>query len=36
MVPTLQNKENPEYLLLFPISNSVLSLEPKIEQNPGY
>ena len=36
MVPSLQDKENPEHFLLFPISNSVLSLEPKIEQNPGY
>jgi len=36
MIPTLQNKENPEQMLLFPISNNVLSLEPKIQQNPGY
>lgn len=36
MLPTLQNKENPEHLLLWPIPNSVLSLENKIEQNPGY
>jgi hypothetical protein len=35
-LPSLQDKENPEHLLLFPISNSVLSLEPKVQQNPGY
>ncbi|MBY5956496.1 RagB/SusD family nutrient uptake outer membrane protein [Membranicola marinus] len=36
LVPALQDKENPEHLLLWPISNSVLSLEPTVEQNPGY
>lgn len=34
LVPSLQDKG--KELLLFPISNNVLSLEPKIEQNPGY
>lgn len=36
MIPTLQSKDDPEHLLLFPISNTVLSLEPLIEQNSGY
>ena len=36
MLPTLQNKENPEHLLIWPISSNVLSLENKISQNPGY
>lgn len=36
MLPSLQDKQNPQDLLLFPISNSVLSLEHKVEQNPGY
>ena len=36
LVPSLQNQKENEYLKLFPISNSVLSLEPKVKQNPGY
>ncbi len=36
MLPTLQNKPNPEHLLIWPISNSILSLEVKVIQNPGY
>lgn len=36
LVPTLHGRENDKYLLLFPIANSVLSLEPLIKQNPGY
>lgn len=36
MVPTLQTQTDKQYLRLFPIANSVLSLEPKVEQNPGY
>lgn len=36
MVPTLQTQAGKDYLKLFPIANSVLSLEPKIQQNPGY
>jgi hypothetical protein len=36
LLPELQNKNNPEHLLLWPISNSVLSLEVLVEQNPGY
>lgn len=36
MLPELQNKNNPEHLLLWPISNSILSLEVLVEQNPGY
>ena len=36
VVPSLQNKANPEHFLLFPLSNEILSLEPRISQNPGY
>ncbi|NHE58889.1 RagB/SusD family nutrient uptake outer membrane protein [Cyclobacterium plantarum] len=36
MVPALQDRLGEDHLLLFPISNSVLSQEPLIEQNPGY
>lgn len=36
ILPELQNKSNPEHLLLWPISNSVLSLEVLVQQNPGY
>ncbi|HBE41281.1 MAG TPA: RagB/SusD family nutrient uptake outer membrane protein [Bacteroidales bacterium] len=35
-VPTLQSQAGKDYLLLFPIGESILSLEPKIVQNPGY
>src|SRR5690606_9158318 len=36
LVPTLQTQSEKDYLKLFPIANSVLSLEPKVRQNPGY
>lgn len=36
LVPSLQDRAGQDYLLLFPISQQILSLEPKIEQNPGY
>ena len=36
LVPSLQSRSSQRYLLLFPISNAVLSLEPKVKQNPGY
>lgn len=36
IVPALQDRKDEDHLLLFPISNEVLSLEPSIEQNPGY
>ncbi|MBX2925074.1 MAG: RagB/SusD family nutrient uptake outer membrane protein [Chitinophagaceae bacterium] len=36
LVPTLQTQTDKQYLKLFPIANSVLSLEPKVKQNPGY
>lgn len=36
LVPNLQSRKGQDYLLLFPISNTVLSLEPKVKQNPGY
>lgn len=36
LVPTLQTQTDKQYLRLFPIANSVLSLEPKVKQNPGY
>ena len=35
-VPSLQGREKDEYLLLFPIPEVTLSLETKMEQNPGY
>ena len=36
LVPSLQAKAGQDHLLLFPISSSVLALEPKVKQNPGY
>lgn len=36
LVPNLQSRKGQDYLLLFPIANTVLSLEPKVKQNPGY
>ncbi|CAG5002343.1 SusD-like protein P38 [Dyadobacter sp. CECT 9275] len=36
LVPNLKSKKGQDYLLLFPIANTVLSLEPKVKQNPGY
>jgi hypothetical protein len=36
LVPTLQDRKGEDYLLLFPIPQDVLSLEPRVEQNPGY
>ena len=36
LVPALSNQQGKDYLLLFPIPTSTLSLEPKIRQNPGY
>lgn len=36
LVPTLQTQTDKQYLRLFPIARSVLSLEPKVKQNPGY
>jgi hypothetical protein len=36
LVPSLQDRKGEDYLLLFPIDNNVLSLEPNVEQNPGY
>lgn len=36
LVPTLQTQTSKQYLRLFPIATSVLSLEPKVRQNPGY
>lgn len=36
LVPSLQSRAGQNYLLLFPISSSVLSLETKVVQNPGY
>jgi len=35
-VPSLQNRVGRESLLLFPLSENVLSLSPAIVQNPGY
>ena len=36
VIPSLQDKANPEDFLLFPLSNEILSLEPRIQQNSGY
>ncbi|MEJ7780387.1 MAG: RagB/SusD family nutrient uptake outer membrane protein [Daejeonella sp.] len=36
LVPSLQNKKGQDYLLLFPIGNEILSLEPKVRENPGW
>ncbi|MBL7700354.1 MAG: RagB/SusD family nutrient uptake outer membrane protein [Chitinophagaceae bacterium] len=36
LVPALQDRAGQTDLLLFPIANTVLSLEPKVHQNPGY
>lgn len=36
LVPALNNRQGKNYLLLFPIPTSTLSLETKIKQNPGY
>jgi len=36
LVPSLQDRKGQDDLLLFPISENVLSLEPKVVQNPGY
>lgn len=35
-VPSLQDRVGMDYLLLFPISEITLSLEPKVRQNTGY
>lgn len=37
LVPSLAAQPDPtEHLLLFPIANTVLALEPNVRQNPGY
>ena len=36
LVPSLQDREGEDHLLLFPIANTVLSQEPLVQQNPGY
>lgn len=36
LVPSLRSRAGQEYLMLFPISETTLSLEPKVQQNPGY
>lgn len=36
LVPSLQDRSSDKYLELFPISESILALEPKISQNQGY
>src|SRR5690606_1171719 len=36
LVPSLQNKVGQDHLELFPIVLSTLSVEPKVQQNPGY
>ncbi|WP_186758083.1 RagB/SusD family nutrient uptake outer membrane protein [Echinicola salinicaeni] len=36
LVPSLQGRDNDQYLLLWPISLGTISLNSKISQNPGY
>lgn len=36
IVPSLQNRQDQQHLLLFPLSESTLSIEPFVKQNPGY
>lgn len=36
LVPSLKSRAGQNYLMLFPISETTLSLEPKVQQNPGY
>lgn len=36
LVPALAAQKGSDYLLLFPIPSTVLSLEPLVKQNPGY
>ncbi len=36
MVPTLKGKEADHYLLLFPIGQTIRSLEPLVTENPGW
>jgi starch-binding outer membrane protein, SusD/RagB family len=36
LVPSLQTQVGKDYLLLFPIPESTISIEPKVVQNPGY
>lgn len=36
LVPSLKDRKGEEYLLLFPISRSILTSEPKVTPNPGY
>lgn len=36
LVPSLQGRSGDNYLLLWPIPQTVLSLEPKVTQNPGW
>jgi hypothetical protein len=36
LVPSLQAKAGQTNLLLSPINNATLALEPKVTQNPGY
>lgn len=36
LVPSLRDRAGQNDLLLFPISEATLSLEPKVQQNPGY
>lgn len=36
LVPSLQGRENEQHLLLFPITLETISLNSKIQQNPGY
>jgi hypothetical protein len=36
LVPALKDKAGQDYLLLWPLGESILSLESKMTENPGY
>jgi starch-binding outer membrane protein, SusD/RagB family len=36
LVPSLQGRASQTHLLLWPISQTTISLDPRVEQNPGY
>ena len=35
-VPSLSGKDTDRYLLLFPIGQTIISLEPLVKENPGW
>src|SRR5690606_6826487 len=36
LVPALQGRSSERHLLLFPIGNNIRSLEPFVDENPGW